>query len=204
MRESAAGPIGTGMLLGMLGFAIVWLAEVPFGSWRCGGNAATASPTRATSASVLRLLGLGGEFLFVSFALLVAMGLARLTRRWWWALAAPAVRRRSPCSPPSSASTWSPKPSRCANPATVADVRSLARDEGIPGTKAEVQDVHRFTTAPNAESVGFGSTRRRDPLGHAARRPLQPSRSARRRSPTSSATRPPPHSSSGSAGCCSS
>ncbi|HMB52095.1 MAG TPA: hypothetical protein VKU40_02180, partial [Thermoanaerobaculia bacterium] len=31
MRESAAGRIGTGMLLGMLGFAILWLAELPFG-----------------------------------------------------------------------------------------------------------------------------------------------------------------------------
>ena len=29
-RESAAGPIGTGMLLGMLGVAIVWLTQLPF------------------------------------------------------------------------------------------------------------------------------------------------------------------------------
>ena len=29
-RESAAGPIGTGMLLGMIGFALVWAAELPF------------------------------------------------------------------------------------------------------------------------------------------------------------------------------
>ena len=36
----------------------------------------------------------------------------------------------------------------------------LARHEDVPGTRAEVQDVHRFTTAPNAESVGFGPTRR--------------------------------------------
>src|SRR5206468_2507278 len=28
-RESAAGRAGTGMLLGMLGFAFVWLAELP-------------------------------------------------------------------------------------------------------------------------------------------------------------------------------
>src|SRR5262249_48361222 len=46
------------------------------------------------------------------------------------------------------------------DPTTAADIRTLARREGIPGTKAEVQDVHRFTTAPNAESVGFGPTRR--------------------------------------------
>ena len=30
IRDSAAGPIGTGMLLGMLGFGFLWLAEVPF------------------------------------------------------------------------------------------------------------------------------------------------------------------------------
>ena len=37
MRESAAGPIGTGMLLGMIGFALVWAAELPFAvldAWR--------------------------------------------------------------------------------------------------------------------------------------------------------------------------
>ena len=30
-RESAAGRIGTGMLLGMLGLGFVWLAQFPFG-----------------------------------------------------------------------------------------------------------------------------------------------------------------------------
>src|SRR5215216_978029 len=30
VRESAAGRVGTGMLLAMLGFAVVWIAEVPF------------------------------------------------------------------------------------------------------------------------------------------------------------------------------
>src|SRR5438876_12368206 len=29
-RESAAGRVGTGMLLGMLGFAILWLVQIPF------------------------------------------------------------------------------------------------------------------------------------------------------------------------------
>ncbi len=30
-RESAAGRVGTGMLLAMLGFGIVWLTQLPFG-----------------------------------------------------------------------------------------------------------------------------------------------------------------------------
>src|SRR5262249_35588218 len=90
MRESAAGPIGTGMLLGMLGFAFVWLVEVPFrlvAVWwerRHGVSHAGYVDTILSS-----FLALGGTFLFVSFALLVAMGLARLTKRWWWLLAAP-------------------------------------------------------------------------------------------------------------------
>ena len=39
-------------------------------------------------------------------------------------------------------------------------MRELARIERVPGTRADVQEVDRETTAPNAESVGFGSTRR--------------------------------------------
>ena len=31
VRQSAAGRIGTGMLLGMLGLALVWLSQLPFG-----------------------------------------------------------------------------------------------------------------------------------------------------------------------------
>ena len=30
MRESTAGPIGTGVLLGMIGFCVVWLVQLPF------------------------------------------------------------------------------------------------------------------------------------------------------------------------------
>ena len=31
VRESAAGPVGTGMLLAMLGLGLVWLLQLPFG-----------------------------------------------------------------------------------------------------------------------------------------------------------------------------
>src|SRR6185369_7617776 len=54
MRESAAGPIGTGMLLGMIGFAFVWAAELPLAVltvwWRhrYGSPAATSTPRSPT------------------------------------------------------------------------------------------------------------------------------------------------------------
>ena len=160
MRESAAGRIGTGMLLGMMGFAIVWLAEIPFGLaavwWERRHG---VSHEGYVSSVVSGFLGLGGEFLFVSFALLVAMGLAGLSRRWWWVGAAPLFAALALLSSYLSVYLISnTHPLR--DPASSADMRSLARVEGLPGTKAEVQEVHRFTTAPNAESVGFGATRR--------------------------------------------
>ena len=84
-RESAAGPIGTGMLLGMLGLAIVWLAELPF------TVAALWWQRRHDVSEVGYLeyvfgdwLALGGTFVAVCFALMVVMALARWLGSWWW------------------------------------------------------------------------------------------------------------------------
>jgi STE24 endopeptidase len=160
MRESAAGPIGTGMLLGMLGLGIVWIAEVPFGVaavwWERRHG---VSHQGYVEAVVQSFLGLGGTFLSVSFALLVAMFLARLLRGWWWLVAAPffvgLALLMSYVSP-----YLVPDTHPLHQPAALADARALGRVEGVPGTKVVVQDVHRFTTSPNAEAVGFGATRR--------------------------------------------
>jgi STE24 endopeptidase len=160
MRESAAGRIGTGMMLGMLGFGIVWIAELPFDLAAVWWQRRHGVSHQGYVASVLDgFLSLGAEFLFVSLALLVAMGLAGVLRRWWWTLAAPIFAALALLSTFLSVYLIPDTHPLRAEP-TAADVRVLARKEGIPGTKAEVQDVDRETTAPNAESVGFGSTRR--------------------------------------------
>ena len=160
MRESAAGPIGTGMMLGMLGLGIVWIAEVPFGVaavwWKRRHG---VSHQGYVAAVVQSFLQLGGTFLSISFALLVTMFLARLLRGWWWLAAAPffvalalLMTYVSPYLVPDT------HPLR--QPAALADARTLGRIEGVPGTRVEVQRVARYTTAPNAESAGFGATRR--------------------------------------------
>jgi len=77
MRESAAGRIGSGMLLGMLGFAIVWLAEVPFGLAAVWWERRHHISHQGYVASLFEsFFSLGGRFLFVSLALLVTMGVA--------------------------------------------------------------------------------------------------------------------------------
>ncbi len=159
MRESAAGRVGTGMLLGMLGFAVVWLAEIPFGVaavwWERRHGISHQGYVEWAIGSFLEL---GSTFLFVSLALAIAMGLAGVFRRWWWAVAAPLFvglallfTYVSPYLIPST------KPLH--DPHLVADARSLERSEGVGETRLRVQDVHRFTTAPNAEATGFGATR---------------------------------------------
>jgi Zn-dependent protease with chaperone function len=160
MRESAAGPIGTGMLLGMLGLAIVWLAELPFEVaavwWQRGHGVSHQNYVLAVLQS---FWALGGTFLAVCLALLIAMGLARLLHGWWWALAAPAFVGLALLLAYLGI-LFVPATHPLRDRAVLADARTLARVEGVPGTKVVVQDVHRETTAPNAEAVGFGAMRR--------------------------------------------
>lgn len=158
MRESAAGRIGTGMLLGMLGFAVVWIAEIPFGLaavwWQRDHG---VSHQGYLGWIVESFLGLGGTFLFVAAALAIAMGLAGPLRRWWWVAAAPIFAGLallftlvSPYLVPDTSPLHEPR---------LTEARALERKEGVEGTKFVVEDVHRFTTAPNAEATGVGPTR---------------------------------------------
>jgi STE24 endopeptidase len=159
MRESAAGPIGTGMMLGMLGFAIVWIAELPFGLAAVWWERRHGISHQGYVDWVIEsFIALGGRFLFVSLALLIAMGLARLLRGWWWIAAVPAFAGLVLLSAFLTVYLI-PSTHPLADRALLAEARALARVEGVPGTKFEVQRVSRYTTAPNAEAVGFGSTR---------------------------------------------
>lgn len=159
MRESAAGRIGTGILLGMLGFAVVWLAEVPFGLAAVWWQRRHHVSHQGYLAWLLNsFLGLGSEFVFVAVALALAMGLAGVLRNWWWLVAAPLFVALallftfvSPYLVPDAHSLQAPH--------LIADAHRLERREGVDGPRLVVQDVHRFTTAPNAESVGLGPTK---------------------------------------------
>ena len=84
-RESSAGPIGTGMLLGMLGLAIAWIVHLPFAiaaHWwqRRWGESDLGYVDWILEDWTL----LAAQFLSICFALLIVMGLARrLGDRWW-------------------------------------------------------------------------------------------------------------------------
>jgi len=158
-RESAAGRIGTGMLLAMLGLGILWLAQIPFGLvdlwWQRRHG---LSKVGYLEWIVENWLGLGGEFLFISFAILIVMALAGFLGDRWWILGGPAFVGLVALFAfvlPYLTPGLSP-----ARPALKAEARQLARTEGTDPVRVDVQDVDADTTAPNAEAMGLGPTRR--------------------------------------------
>jgi STE24 endopeptidase len=159
-RESAAGRIGTGMLLGMLGFAIVWLTQLPFGLaevwWERRHHISKQGYLEWLAAS---WQGLGQEFLFICVAIAIVMALAGPLKRLWWVAAAPilaALALLSALVQPAFIPDLHP----LRNDKVAADARELKRAEGLSAVPVKVQKVHKSTTAPNAEAVGIGPTRR--------------------------------------------
>lgn len=159
-RESAAGPIGTGMLLGMLGLGLVWLAQLPF---------AFASYWWYRRHDLLELgflellledwLALGGAFLFVCLALLIVMGCAAAIGNRWWVAAAPAFVGLGmtfaflfPYLTPDLVRLDDPQLERRA--------RELARAQGIEPVAVRVEEVADSTSLPNAWAGGLGPSRR--------------------------------------------
>jgi STE24 endopeptidase len=154
MRESAAGPIGTGILLGMLGLALVWLAGLPI---RVLDLWWTKHYGLVRTDWVTFLLGdyfaLGGQFLAASLQLAIVMGLARLLKRGWPFAAVPlvvAIQLGLVLALPWLLSGLEP----LHDPALRTDARRLAATEQVHPVTVRVQEVHEETSAPNAEAVG--------------------------------------------------
>jgi len=156
VRESAAGRVGTGMLLAMLGFAVVWLTQVPFDLvslwWE---RRYDVSDQGYLQHLIFSFLGLGGQFVFVCVGFGIAMGLAGVLRRWWWVAVVPAFIALAalfafltPYLVPDTSAIESPR--------LQAEARSLEKSEGAREARLRVQDVDSFTDAPNAMTVGLG------------------------------------------------
>lgn len=158
-RESAAGRVGTGLLLAMLGFAIVWLTQVPFelaGLW--WQRRYDVSHQDYVTQLLNSFLSLGSEFVFLCLGFAVMMGLAGTMRRWWWLVAAPAFAALALAfvfvSP-----YLIPDTSPIEDPRLVAEARALERIQDTPEARLRVQEVNEFTSAPNAMATGLGPSR---------------------------------------------
>lgn len=159
MRESAAGPIGTGMLLAMLGIAILWIAMLPaeLGAlwWlrRYG-----IDKTGYADLVIGTWSALGFEFLGICLIILIVMGFARLLGNNWWLAGAPVfvgiailvtfVQPYAFDQPLEGHATL------------VQAEKRLAQKEGVEAVPLRQIDVSATTTAPNAVAMGLGPSRR--------------------------------------------
>ena len=160
MRESAAGRIGTGMLLAMLGFGLVWLVSVPFavaGNWWDRRHG--VSKIDYWELLFGGWLGLGAQFLFLSLSVLIVMGLAGLIGDWWWIPGSLAFVGLATLfvfiSPWLTTETHAIEDAQLA-----ADVRRLAQIQGVEDIEVRVEDVDRYTSAANAYATGLGPSRK--------------------------------------------
>jgi len=159
-RESAAGPIGTGMLLGMLGLGIVWLAELPFrllDVWWGRRHGLTKSGYLDWAFG--HWLELGGAFVAVCVALLVVMFLARHLGEIWWipgAAAFVAIGALFAFAQPYLVTGTTP----LRDPALLRAAQAFERRQGVPGIPVSVEDVSGTTSEANAFAIGFGPSRR--------------------------------------------
>jgi len=158
-RESAAGPVGTGMLLGMLGFALVWAVQLPFGVadlwWQRRHHLTHAGYVGDIFGN---WLALGGQYVFLCFALAIVMGLARKLPELWWAAAAPAfigLALLFAFVNPYLLATHSLR-----DPQLRAAAARLERIEHVRQVPIVVENVHDVTSLPNAEATGLGPSRR--------------------------------------------
>jgi STE24 endopeptidase len=158
-RESAAGRIGTGMLLGMIGLALVWIAQLPFAIagiwWQKRYDLVTAGYLEW---ALENWLVLGAQFLFICLWLLITMALAAPLRDRWWLGAAPVFAALALLL--AFLTPYLVPDQRDPDPALAADARRIARETGQEGVDFKVQEIGDLTEAPNAFAAGLGPSRR--------------------------------------------
>jgi STE24 endopeptidase len=159
-RESSAGPIGTGMLLGMLGLAIAWIVHLPFAvaaHWweRRWGESDLGYVDWILEDWTL----LAAQFLSICFALLIVMGLARrLGDRWWLPGAAVFVAIAALFTFVAPYLDFTTRPLK--DKTLLAAARQYRAELGVGDIPLRVEDVSADTDQANAYAFGLGPSRR--------------------------------------------
>jgi STE24 endopeptidase len=148
------------MLLGMLGFGFVWLAQIPFGLadlwWERRHGVSRVGYVEWVFSDWSQL---AGEFAFVCLALLIVMALAGKLRDSWWLPGAAAfvgLAALFTFITPYLLGNLHP----LARPELARAAQRIAAREGVSGVPVRVQNVSGDTSAANAAAIGLGPSRR--------------------------------------------
>src|SRR5438105_1897199 len=161
MRESAAGPIGTGIFLAMMGFALTWFVRVPFVVLDTWWEKKYGVLKVSYGSVVLGdWLSLGVTFLTLSIAVAIVMNIARFLRQLWWIPAVPVFVGIALLQTFVGPYLLGGHSLAQDDPQLAAAAQRLERKEGVPGIPVKVLVVHDYTPEENAFATGLGSSRR--------------------------------------------
>jgi STE24 endopeptidase len=158
-RESAAGRIGTGMLLGMLGLGLVWLSQLPFQLlelWWLRRHALWNAGYLEWFFESWALLA--AEFLFICLWLLITMALAAVFRRTWWVAAVPVFVGLALFF--AFVYPYLVAETRPAPPELAREIVRYAERQDTEPVEVRVEEWSELTSMPNAYATGLGPSRR--------------------------------------------
>jgi STE24 endopeptidase len=160
-RGTGLGPIGAGMIVGVVMLVLLWAVDLPFsvaGRWwdhrhgllKTSWGDWLLGPWAGLSAAVVGLM----------LQIAILMGLARRFPRYWWLAVTPVIAALAAAfvfaSPYLLARGVDP-------PKTAqlrADVQRLERTEHVEGTPVDIEKISDTSTEPNAFATGLGPTTR--------------------------------------------
>ncbi len=160
-RNTGLGPIGAGMIVGMITLVVLWAVNLPFAiALRWWAERYDLARGNWIDWLIEPWAELGGAVVFVMLQIAIVMAFARRYPRNWWLPVAPIFLGLSVLalfvSPYLLAGGIDPPKS----PQLRQDVRALERSEGISGTPVDVQKVSHLTSQANAFVSGLGPTTR--------------------------------------------
>jgi STE24 endopeptidase len=160
-RATGLGPIGAGMIVGMITLVVLWAVDLPFAValrwWDERHDLAEGSwiewlfePWAA----------LGGSVVFVMIQIAIVMGLARRYRRFWWIPVTPIFLAFTGLFLFVSPYLLAFGIDRTDDPQLRRDISVLADRVGAEGTPVDIEEVSDLTKEANAFAAGLGPTTR--------------------------------------------
>lgn len=160
-RATGLGPIGSGMIVGMLMLVVLWAVDLPFSialRWWAVDH------ELARGGWIDWLLEpwavLGGSIGFIMLQIAVVMGFARKYPRFWWIPVPPIFLAITVLFMFVSPYLLAFGVDRPQDPQLRREADVLAERVGAEGTPVDVEKVSDLTTQPNAFAAGLGPTER--------------------------------------------
>jgi len=160
-RAIGLGPIGSGVIVGLLTMLAAWAADIPFTAvltwWDRRHDLSEEGYVEAVIGPYAELFGLTVTALVT---IVVVMWLARKLGRLWWLAGAPAFAAIATAFAFLLPYLLTLGTDRLADPALGAEIARLEDATGAGPTRVYVEEVSETTSLPNAYAAGFGPSER--------------------------------------------